>query len=248
METMAPLERALPSLKLFVTSEQFQEMGMIPFFSYSVTLPERPIPGASERQPIETERLIIRPFTMKDLDAFHELRKIPELQTHSTGRGRASKDKDESERQLYSLVQDDQSHWYFGAFLKSTGELIGEGGLPDVLTMASSLSGWPEAEFLIKPQHSRQGYGTELWKAVMDSWWDLPRERRRHQLISLVVPGKEAGDKVDESVVFQWEATNDVAKNFFAKVLAQAPVAAEGGCESIDRRDGREGSLVTWAA
>jgi hypothetical protein len=113
--------------------------------------------------------------------------------------------------------------------------------------MSSSISGWPEAEFLVKPQHCRQGYGTELWNAIMDSWWDLPRKRRRHQLIPLIVPGKEPGDKVDECVVFQWEASNEVAKYFFAKILAQAPVAAQGGCESIDTRDGREGSLITWS-
>ncbi|KAJ4014178.1 hypothetical protein NW752_005897 [Fusarium irregulare] len=247
METMAPLQQALPSLQIFLSQEEAQNLGMTPWFSYSVTLPERPIPGASERKPIETERLVIRPFTMKDLEAFHDLRKDSELQVHSTSRGRANKDKDESERQLHALVQDDQCHWWFGAFLKSTGELIGEAGLPDVLSMSSSISGWPEAEFLIKPQYCRQGYGTELWKAVMDSWWDLPRERRRHQLVPLIAPSKEPGDKVDECVVFQWEASNDVAKHFFAKVLAQAPVAAQGGCESIDTRDGREGTLITWA-
>ncbi|KAF0644714.1 hypothetical protein NXS19_002198 [Fusarium pseudograminearum] len=247
METMAPLKQALPSLQIFLSQEQAQELGMTPWFSYSVTLPERPIPGASERKSIETERLVVRPFTMKDLEAFHELRKIPELQVYSTARGRANKDKDESERQLHSLVQDDQCHWWFGAFLKSTGELIGEGGLPDVLTMSSSISGWPEAEFLIKPQHCRQGYGSELWTAIMDSWWDLPREKRRHQLIPIVAPGKEPGDKVDECVVFQWEASNEVARNFFAKILAQAPVAAQGGCESMDTREGRVGNLITWS-
>ncbi|CVL02570.1 uncharacterized protein FMAN_00074 [Fusarium mangiferae] len=247
METMAPLHHALPPLEVFVTAEDFENLGMTPWFSYSVTLPERPIPSASDRPPLETERLLIRPLTMNDLDAFHELRKRPDIQNHSTARGRATKDKDETERQLHSLVQDDQSHWWFGAFLKSTNELIGEGGLPDVLAMSSSISGWPEAEFLIKPEFRRQGYGTELWTAVMNSWWDLPRERRRHQLVPVVAPGKEPGDKMDECVVFQWEAGNEAAKNFFAKVLSQAPVAAQGGCESIDTRDGKEGNLITWA-
>ncbi|KAM0189321.1 hypothetical protein ACHAPA_007873 [Fusarium lateritium] len=246
METMAPLQQALPSLHIFVNAEDFRDLGMTPWFSYSVTLPERPILSASDRPPMETERLLIRPLEMKDLDAFHELRRDPEVQSLSTARGRPNKDKEETNKQLHSLVQDDQSHWLFGAFLKSTGELIGEGGLPDVLTMSSSISGWPEAEFLIKAEHRRQGYGTELYKAVMDSWWDLPRERRRHQLIPLLAPGMEAGDRMHECVVFQWEDGNEAAKSFFAKVLAQAPVAAEGGCESIDVREGREGNIITW--
>ncbi|KAF4446862.1 n- gnat protein [Fusarium austroafricanum] len=242
METMT-----LPAIHLFVNAEDFQELGMTPWFSYSVTLPERPVPSASDRPAIETERLVIRPFDMKDLDAFHELRHNSDLQKHSTARGGATKDKSESERQLHSLVQDDQSHWWFGAFLKSTNECIGEGGLADVLTMSSSLSGWPEAEFLIKPEYCRQGYGTELFTAVMDSWWNLPRERRRHQLIPLVAPGKEPGDKMRECVVFQWEAGNEAATQFFAKMLAQAPVVVQGGCESIDTRPGKEGTLITWA-
>ncbi|KAF4989114.1 hypothetical protein FGRMN_9357 [Fusarium graminum] len=244
---MSPLQEALPSLHIFLTADDIRDLGMTPWFSYSVTLPERPIPSASDRPTMETERLLIRPLTMKDLDAFHELRRIPEIQKHSTSRGRANKDKDETTRQLHSLVQDDQSHWMFGAFLKSTNELIGEGGLTDVLAMASSISGWPEAEFLIKPEYCRQGYGTELYKAVMNSWWDLPRERRRHQLMPVVAPGKEPGDKVAEGVVFQWEAGNDAATNFFAKVLSQAPVTVQGGCESIDTREGREGQLITWS-
>ncbi|KAF5020532.1 hypothetical protein F66182_7431 [Fusarium sp. NRRL 66182] len=246
METMSPLGRALPSLEIYFNAEEWQNLGMVPWFSYSVTLPERPIPSTSERLSLETERLVIRPLAMKDLDAFDELRRLPEVQTHSPSRGRANKDKDETTRQLHSLVQDDQSHWYFGAFLKSTGELIGEGGLPDVLTMSTSLSGWPEAEFLLRPAYWRQGYGTEFWQAVMDSWWGLPRERRRHQIMPVVAPGIEAGERLDECVVFQWEHTNEAARNFFAKVLAQAPIQAQGGCESIDTRNGREGTIVTW--
>ncbi|KAM0552692.1 hypothetical protein ACHAPJ_007789 [Fusarium lateritium] len=246
METMAPLQQAMESLHISVNLEDFQNLGMTPWFSYSVTLPERPIPSASDRSPIETERLVIRPFNMKDLDAFDELRRHS-VQKDSTARGRPNKDKEESNRQLHSLVQDDQSHWYFGAFLKSSNELIGEGGVADCLTMSASISGWPEAEFLLKPEYQRQGYGTELFTALTDSWWNLPRERRRHQLVPLVAPGKEPGDSMHECLVLQWEAGNEAAKQFFAKVLAQAPVAAQGGCESIDIRDGRQGTIVTWA-
>ena len=78
----------------------------------------------------------------------------------------------------------------------------------------------------------------------MDSCWDLPRERRRHQLIPAIAPGLEPGDAIPEGVVFQWEDGNDAARSFFAKVLAQAPVGAQGGFESIDTREGREGNIM----
>lgn len=102
----------------------------------------------------------------------------------------------------------------------------------------------PTAEFILRPEFTRQGYGTELFHAVMDAWWHLPREWQRLQLHAAVTPGKEPGDKVIEGVVFQWEAGNDAAQAFFAKMLQQNPIAASGGFASIDRRPGREGNVV----
>ncbi|ROW11940.1 hypothetical protein VPNG_05270 [Cytospora leucostoma] len=113
--------------------------------------------------------------------------------------------------------------------------------------MSTSNSGWPEAELLIKPQYWRQGYGREIFEAIMDSWWDLPREKRRHQLVPALVPGKAPGDEISESIVFQWEENNMRAREFFAKMLAQTPAAAEGIFESCDTREGREGNIVKWA-
>lgn len=78
----------------------------------------------------------------------------------------------------------------------------------------------------------------------MEAWWALPREWQRLQLHAAVTPGKEPGDEVFEGVVFQWETGNDAAKNFFAKMLQQNPIAASGGFASLDRRPGREGTVV----
>ncbi|KAF4465442.1 n- gnat [Fusarium albosuccineum] len=243
---MSPLQPAEP-IQIQLNLDEFQQTGVTPWFSYSVTLPERPIPSLAERPPIKTQRLVLRPLTEDDLDAFHELRSLPELQLRSKTRGRPHKDREETKEALDRLLQQDQTHWYYGAFLQSTGELIGEGGMPDCEHMVTSTSGWPEAEFFIKPEHWRQGYGTEFFNAIMQSWWSLPRERRRHQLIPVVAPDKEPGDEVLEGVVFEWEEPNDVARAFFAKVLQQAPVFAEGGYESIDAREGRVGDLVQFS-
>jgi RimJ/RimL family protein N-acetyltransferase len=246
METMSSLQQALPPLHIFLKQEEFESQGITPWFSYSVTQPQRPLPTLSDRPHIKTQRLIVRPLTEDDLDAFHELRSIPELQLRSKTRGRPSKDKQETKAHIDALMQDEQSHWYFGAFLQSTNELIGEGGMPDCLHMITSASGWPEAEFFIKPEYWRQGYGTELFNAVIDSWWELPRQRKKQQLIPALAPGMEAGDDVWEAVALLWEHPDDVAQGFFAKVLERAPVFAEGGFESIDTRQGREGNVVSW--
>lgn len=220
---------------------------MTPWFSYKASLPTRPLPPLSARPHIETARLIVRPILPPDAQAFHELRRIAEAQAHSTRRGRHDRDLADTQRSLALLqTPHDAHHWYFGAFLAATGELVGEGGMPD--TEDQPTSGWTRCELVLKPAYWRQGLGTELLHAVLASWWALPRERRRHQLLPLVAGHHEPGDDVVECVEFVWEADNVAAQRFFATALGQAPVSAEGSFVTIDWREGREGQLQRFAA
>lgn len=220
---------------------------MTPWFSYKVRLPTRPLPAVATRPIIETARLIVRPILPSDAEAFHSLRQIPETQNHSTRRGRPDRDLDETIQNIEHLQAPyDERHWYFGAFLAETGELIGEGGLPDVEDQPTS--GWTRCEILLKPNYWRQGYGTELYHAIMNAYWELPRERRRHQLVPLAARDYEPGDNVTECVEFVWEEENVAAQCFFAKVLGQAHVPVEGTFVSFDWREGREGELRVFAA
>lgn len=247
MKSMLEAQESLRPVTLHLGFDIYQDMDMTPWFSYSVVLPKLPLPVQSERPRIETERLIIRPITEDDLDAFHELRELPELQNESKIRGRPNTDKATTQQDIKALERDTDEHWHFGAFLRSTGEMIGEGGLLDCLHMVSSGSGWPEAEFFIKPSYWRQGYGTEFCKAWMESWWDLPRERKRHQILPAMAPGRDAGDDLGEGLVFKWEVHNVAARHFFAKIVSQTPVMVDGDYESMDTRPGREGNIVKWA-
>ncbi|KAI1339683.1 acetyltransferase domain-containing protein [Xylariaceae sp. FL0016] len=248
MEEMPPLATALSEIRrLSLGLAELESLGVVPWFSYTVNLPKRPLPFISDRPHLKTERLVLRPILPSDLEAFFELRQNPETQNQSKTRGRPDKTKEETKAAIDTLNHDVQNHWYFGIFLQSTGEMIGEDGMPDCITMSTSNSGWPEAEFLIKPKHFGQGYGTEAFKAIVESWWNLPREKRRHQIIGALVPGKDPGDEVQEGLVFQWEEHNTRAAKFFAKMLAQAPASAEGTFTSRDTREGREGDIVRWA-
>lgn len=219
---------------------------MIPWFNYKISLPVRPLPPIQDRPEIRTKQLVVRPLLPADLEAFHALRSIRETQIHSTSRGRPDRDLDETRQNLAFLQAPyDERHWYWGAFLQSTGELIGEGGLPNIDEQPTS--GWTRTEILIKPEHWRKGYGTELLDAILDVYWDLPREWRRHQLLPGIVPeGKEPGDKVIDHLEFVWESSNTMAGNFLCKALGKAPVSHEGFYEAFDFREGREGDLVKW--
>ncbi|ETS76241.1 hypothetical protein PFICI_11628 [Pestalotiopsis fici W106-1] len=240
---MSTLAQELPPIMINLDLEDYEGLAVIPWFSYRAQVPVRPFPGLAERPAIQTERLTIRPIVMADLEAFHALRSCPLTQIHSPTRGRTDNDIEETRAHIEWMESHDQEHYYFGAFLNSTGELIGEGGLPKV---EPPRSGWPEAEILIKPDFRRQGFGTEFWKAVTNSWWELPREMQRHQLLPLIVPGVEPGEEVQEGLGLAWEESNVAAREFFAKVLKQNPVSATGSFEEFDRRPGRDLELIRW--
>lgn len=244
--SLKTLEGALPVLQVDIALNEAEDQAMTPWFSFTAAMPERPLPELDQRPHITTKRLIIRPITLDDVDQLHALRKITEIQCHSKTRGRADETVEETRASIEELIAHQWDQWYFGAFLRSTGEMIGEGGLPSCTIMASSISGWPEAEFLVKPQYWRQGYGTEMFNAIINSWWDLPREWRRLQVMPKLVQGLDAGSELPESIVFQWESGNEPARMFFAKVASQLPAAAEGAIESRDTRPGREGEVVKW--
>lgn len=181
---MVSVKSRPPTVKVNIEVDDYERLAVMPWYTFKVYLPVRPLPAVSDRPRIRTRRLVIRSILMSDLESFHILRRQSDTQIHSTSRGRPDRDMVETKEYVERLQQEDQAHWYFGAFLASSGELIGEGGLPDCLSVARS--GWPEGEILLKQEYRRQGYGTEIWEAVMDSWWTLPRRLVRHQLLPAI--------------------------------------------------------------
>lgn len=63
-------------------SIEAEQLGIMPWFSYSVKLPVKPVPPVRERPHIQTTRLVVRPITIDDLEQFHDLRRRPEVQIH----------------------------------------------------------------------------------------------------------------------------------------------------------------------
>ncbi|KAH9906019.1 acetyltransferase domain-containing protein [Xylariomycetidae sp. FL2044] len=136
------------------------------------TSPLRPLPPNSKREPIKTERLLIRPLVLDDLSEFHALRTQPEAMT-GTRLGRPDRDIAESRSALDSfLPANEQQSFLFGVFLMSTGALIGEGG---VHTLESEGCGWPEIGYKFRREHWGNGYATEFLKGFIRAWWALPR-------------------------------------------------------------------------
>ncbi|KAI0876634.1 acyl-CoA N-acyltransferase [Hypoxylon argillaceum] len=135
--------------------------------------------GDVSKPEIRTERLVIRPLIQSDLVALHRLRSQPEFMKH-TGNGRPDSDIRETQAKLDSLINAPSSpdafpfYTYFGIFLKTTGELIGDGG---VHKLASPACGWPEFGCKFGSEYCGSGYGTEFLRAFTAWWWALPRYR-----------------------------------------------------------------------
>ena len=81
----------------------------------------------------------------------------------------------------------------------------------------------------------------------MQSWWNLPRERRRRQLHPFVVPGVSPGAKLADSVVVSYEVDNKPAEAFFAKMAGAEAIAMKGTVEDYDSRERRQGALTRWS-
>ncbi|KAI1459764.1 acyl-CoA N-acyltransferase [Annulohypoxylon moriforme] len=152
-----------------------------PWAFVETTVPRLPLPPNSEREPIRTTRLVIRPMVEDDLQSYHELRSQPEAMT-GTSRGRPDRNIDESRSAIVDFLSPrDNTMFLFGAFLASTGELIGEGG---VHNLESSSCGWPEIGYKFRKEFWGQGYATEFLSAFLQAWWSLPRSHIKRRVCS----------------------------------------------------------------
>ncbi|KAI5864930.1 acyl-CoA N-acyltransferase [Durotheca rogersii] len=134
-------------------------------------LPARPFPPNSERPHIRTERLILSPFVLDDLDGIHALRRQPEVMIF-TLTGRIDADKAETLTFMARFMAPNDADTYnYVIRLASTGEIIGAGGV----LRHSNFFGWPEVGYMFKREHWGQGYASEFLKGYLDHWWALPR-------------------------------------------------------------------------
>ncbi|KAI1304572.1 acetyltransferase domain-containing protein [Xylaria venustula] len=133
------------------------------------TLPRIPIPP---RPTLTTERLLLRPLTEGDLEAYHALRVQPAFMAESS-LGKSDASLAETQAALGDLSDPSSETFLFGIFVAATGELIGDGGIH---TVRFSGTGWPELGYKLAPAHWGCGYATEAMRAVLGAWWGLERE------------------------------------------------------------------------
>ncbi|CAJ2502111.1 Uu.00g049640.m01.CDS01 [Anthostomella pinea] len=157
------------------------------------TLPSTPLPPSSQRHPIRTARLLIRPLAQSDLRALFSLRSQPEFMAE-TRSGQIDRSIAETQAALDALLHTSDECFVFGVFVAATGHLVGDGG---VHSLASGQLGWPEVGYKFRREAWRMGYATEMLGAVLGAWWALPRcrvEARVHGA-TVRVRGEEEGSR-----------------------------------------------------
>ena len=112
---------------------------------------------------LETERLILREYTMEDFDALYEILSDPETMQHYP----KPYDENGTRRWLQWSLQNYKEHGFglWAVELKETGTFIGDCGI----TM-QNIDGeiLPEIGYHIHKAYWRQGFGSEAARAVRD--------------------------------------------------------------------------------
>ena len=147
---------------------------------------------------IETERLILRPFTLNDITPSYEMNLDEEVSRYTGDGGVVSKA--EIERRIKEYVLGDYEKYGYGRFaveLKSTGDFIGFAGLKYLDNMDEVDLGY---RFMSK--YWGRGFATESAKASLKYGFETLGLKR---IIAMVLPKNTASSHVLEKLGFVFE-------------------------------------------
>jgi RimJ/RimL family protein N-acetyltransferase len=162
---------------------------------------------------LTTERLLLRGWEERDLDAYAAITADPEVMRFM-GRGPFDRADAWREIALYLGHFHLRGYTHWALELRATGELVGRCGpwRPE---------GWPglEVGWLLGRRHWGHGYASEAARAALDWMW---RELRADRVISLVHPENDRSAAVAQRLGGQPDGTA-VVQGFEAKVFAYPP-------------------------
>lgn len=138
--------------------------------SVKTTLPAVPYPPHAAREPILTERLLLRPVVESDVEALHVLRTQPEVMIN-TSQGCVDADMETTRYYVIGKLSPDTTY-NFAICLAATGEVVGQGGC----FLRKGSMGWPEVGYMLRRELWGKGYASEFMRGFLSAWWSLPRE------------------------------------------------------------------------
>ena len=156
---------------------------------------------------IETERLILRPFTMDDKEDYVDFRSRPELYTYMIDFSNNSRE--EHIAKLTSIVNgyEDQKNpsLVWAVELKENHKVIGKTSIEHTYPKHDRIEiGWS-----LHPDYQGKGYASEFGRAFLNYLFSYDCVHRIH---GFIWEGNVASRKLCEKLGFQFEGTNREAR------------------------------------
>lgn len=153
-----------------------------------------PMPDSPNAAPIlDTERLILRPHTLADFDAYAEMWADPVMARFISGKPRTREEswlRFPRHAGMWSLL----GFGFWAVEEKETGRLVGEAGFHEARReIEPSFEGVPETGWGFAPQVHGRGYATEAMEAVLA--WGAGRFGPV-RIVCIIDPGNTASLRV----------------------------------------------------
>ncbi|KAL5604426.1 hypothetical protein BROUX41_002398 [Berkeleyomyces rouxiae] len=184
------------------------------------TLPKSPYQSSADRPIIITERLILVPAAASHEAEVHRMRMQEDVMVWSAAR-RADPDIANTRELMGAwLPPNDAETWNLVVFTRDTGAFVGTAGN----YRRAGTQGWPELGYMLMKEHWGVGYATEIMKAFVKAWWELPREEVVVEVDedTCMASGRrdvkiEEGTVVDELLVAVIDKSNGRSANVLRK-------------------------------
>lgn len=146
---------------------------------------------------IQTERLLLRPLTFLDADAFFRYRLLPEVCRFQSFQPKTRSEVESFLRANESARPNTPDAWRQLAICLRNGTLIGDVGL-------HTLDEWQlELGYTLAPEHQGKGYATEAVAAVLRQAFSV---WNKHRVTASVDPENQASIRLLERLGFRKEA------------------------------------------
>jgi len=152
---------------------------------------------------LETPRLVLRAFTLDDVDAMYQLMTVPEVIRY-VGNTPAQSKQDTLDYLLQHPLRDYQVYGYgrFACVWKATGQVIGFSGIKYLEEIQETELGY---RFL--PEYWGKGLATEAGHAVMRFAQDLGLNR----LVAVIHPDNQGSKQVAIKLGFSLEGKTELS-------------------------------------
>lgn len=145
---------------------------------------------------MNSERLILKHYTELDFDEYFQLVSNADVMKMVTGRPDLES---EARKRFGEMLSDNIENSEIGRFklsLRSDGSFVGHSKL--VMTKKNEA----EIGYLLMPEFWKQGYGTEIAKAMINLGKQVDII---HNLIAIIDPENMASKRILEKQGFQWD-------------------------------------------